>query len=72
MLAQIPLFLIGATIHREILARGEELVRVVVKKAGRHYYDIAIHTGRIRRVIREGVRRAMPGAAPPAPAGDGA
>jgi hypothetical protein len=72
VLAQIPLFLIGATIHREIRSCGEELLRIVVRKAGRHYYDIAIYTGSIRRVIRAGVRQAMPGAAPPAPAGDGA
>lgn len=72
MLAEIPLFLIGVTIHREILSKGEELVRIVVRKAGRHYYNIAIHTGSIGRKLPEGARRVIPPDTSPVPAGDSA
>lgn len=58
VLDKVPLFLIAPTIRREITTAGEELHHIVVKKAGQHYYNIAIHTRSLNRELRTGVQRA--------------
>jgi hypothetical protein len=53
----IPLFFISSVIRQEIKKAGEELERIVVKKAGRHFYNLAIHTRSVSRELRAGVMR---------------
>lgn len=52
VLENVPLFLIPAAIKKKIKTTGEELVRVVVKKAGRHFYNISIHSRSVNRELR--------------------
>jgi len=55
---KVPLFLISAIVKKEVKNAGEELVRIVVKKAGRHYYNISVRTRSISRELRAKVPRA--------------
>lgn len=48
----VPLFLIPSVIRDEIQNAGEELERIVVKKAGRHFYNISIRTRSVNRELR--------------------
>lgn len=52
MIGKVPLFLIPATLKREIVKAGEELHHIVVKKAGRHFYNVAVHTRSLKRELR--------------------
>ena len=54
VLPEIPLFLIPPVIQREICRAGEELERIVIKKTGRHYYNISIRTRSVNRELRAG------------------
>jgi len=58
VLPGIPLFLIPPVIRREIRHAGEELERIVVKKSGRHYYNISIRSRSVNRELRAEVVRA--------------
>jgi hypothetical protein len=58
MTQKVPLFLISAIVKKEVKKAGEELVRIVVKKAGRHYYNVSVRTRSISRELRAGVPRA--------------
>jgi hypothetical protein len=60
---EVPLFLIPLVIRQEIKKAGEELERIVVKKSGRHYYNISIRSRSINRELRAGVVRAGTGGA---------
>ena len=60
VIGNVPLFLIPSIIRQEITRAGEELHHIVVKKAGRHFYNIAIHTQPVKRELWVGVRRAGP------------
>ncbi len=55
---KVPLFLIPAIIKNEVKKAGENLVRIVVKKAGRHYYNVSVRTRSISRELRAKVPRA--------------
>jgi hypothetical protein len=55
---KVPLFLIPAIIKKEVKKAGEELVRIVVKKVGRHYYNVSVRTRSISRELRAKVPRA--------------
>lgn len=48
----VPLFLISSVIRQEIQKAGEELERIVVKKLGRHFYNISIRTRSVNRELR--------------------
>jgi len=50
--ADVPLFLIPPVIREEIQKAGEELERIVVKKSGRHFYNISIRTRSVNRELR--------------------
>ena len=58
MTPKVPLFLISAIIKKEVKKAGEELVRIVVKKAGRHYYNDSVRTRSINRELRAKVPQA--------------
>ncbi|OPX65168.1 MAG: hypothetical protein A4E34_02452 [Methanoregula sp. PtaU1.Bin006] len=55
---KVPLFLIPSIIQKEVKRAGEELVRIVVKKAGRHYYNVSVRTRSICRELRMKVPQA--------------
>lgn len=55
---KVPLFLIPSVVKKEVAKAGEELHHIVVKKAGRHFYNIAIHTRSLKRELKAGVQRA--------------
>jgi hypothetical protein len=62
VLEKVPLFLIPAAIKKKIKTTGEELVRVVVKKASRHFYNISIHSWSVSRELwAEAVWAGKPG-----------
>ena len=46
-----PLSLISAIVKKEVKKAGEELVRIVVKKVGRHYYNVSVRTRSISREL---------------------
>lgn len=52
VLEKVPLFLIPPMIKKEITRAGEELVRIVVKKSSRHFYNISVHTRSLKRELR--------------------
>lgn len=58
ILKEVPLYLIPPMIREEIKKAGEELVRIVVKKSSRHFYNISVHTRSLKRELRAGVMRA--------------
>ncbi len=60
IIRKIPLFLIDTVMKRALKKAGEELVRVVVKLAKGHYYDMFIHTRSVCRALRAPVQRAVP------------
>lgn len=55
---RIPLFLITSVVNREVKKAGEELVRIVVKKAKGHYYNVSIRTRSVNRELRSSVPHA--------------
>ena len=55
---RIPLFLITSVVRREVKKAGEELVRIVVKKVGRHYYNVSVRTRSVNRELRSYVPQA--------------
>lgn len=52
VLEKVPLFLIPSQIKKAIGKAGEELHHVVVKKAGRHFYNISVHSRSVKRELR--------------------
>lgn len=58
VLTKVPLFLVPAIIKKEVKKAGEELVRIVVKKVNRHYYNVSVRTRSINRELRANVPRA--------------
>lgn len=52
MTPKVLLFLISAIVKKEVKKAGEELVRMAVIKAGRHYYSISVRTRSISRELR--------------------
>jgi hypothetical protein len=52
VLEKVPLFLIPIQIRKAIKKAGEELHHVVVKKAGRHFYNISVHSRSVKRELR--------------------
>jgi hypothetical protein len=58
VLEKIPLWLIPRMVKMKVVHAGEELIRLVVRKTGRHGYDILTHTRTPDRRIRPEVRRA--------------
>ncbi len=60
VIPKIPLFLIGATIKREVKRAGEELVRIVVRRVKGHYYDISVHTQGITHPLQSVPRAGGP------------
>lgn len=56
---KIPLFLIAPLMKRQLKKAGEELVRVVIKLAKGHCYDIFVHTRSVCRALRSPVPRAV-------------
>ena len=55
---RISLFLITTIAGREVKKAGEELMRIVVKKAKGHYYNVSIRTRSVNRELRASVPRA--------------
>jgi hypothetical protein len=55
---RIPLFLITSVVSREVKKAGEELVRIVVKKAKGHYYNVSIRTRSVNRELRSPIPHA--------------
>ena len=55
---KVPLFLVAAIVKKEVKKAGEELVRIVVKKTGRHYYNVSVRTRSINRELRARVPQA--------------
>ena len=49
----IPLYLVGHIVHREVIACGEELERVIVRKTGSHFYNVSVRTKPVRRELKE-------------------
>lgn len=66
IIRKIPLFLIASVIGKEVKRAGEELVRIIVKKAKGHCYDISVRTRSVERLLRPAVPRAV---AVPGPCG---
>jgi hypothetical protein len=64
---KIPLFVIGRLVNDELKKAGGELVRVVIRLAKGHCYEIFIHTRSVCRTLRCPVQRAVP---VPVPADD--
>jgi len=58
VIPRIPLFLIVAVISREVKETDEELVRIAMKNAGRHYYNISVRTRSFNRELRARMPRA--------------
>jgi len=48
----IPLYLIAGIVKRGVSTYGEGLERVIVRKTGRHFYNVSIRTRRIRKELR--------------------
>ena len=55
---RISLFLITTIAGREVKKAGEELMRIVVKKAKGHYYNVSIRTRSVNRELRSPVPHA--------------
>lgn len=45
----VPLFLVAHVIQQRIRTHGEELERVMVNRAHRHFYTVSVRTRPIRR-----------------------
>jgi hypothetical protein len=58
VLEKIPLWLIPRIVKTNVIRAGEELIRLVVKKTGRHCYHIFTHTRSVQREPRPVVERA--------------
>jgi hypothetical protein len=58
MTQKIPLFRISAIVKKEVKKASEELVRIMVMNAGRHYNNISVRTRSISRELRAKVPRA--------------
>jgi len=58
VLEKIPLWLIPRMVKTNVIRAGEELIRLVVKKTGRHCYNIFTHTRPLDRQPRPEVLRA--------------
>ena len=58
IMPRILLFLITSMVSREVKKAGEELMRIVVKKAKGHYYNVSIRTRSVNRELRSSVPRA--------------
>ena len=54
----IPLWLIPQIVQDEIARAGEEMFRIVIKKTGRHYFNVATHTRSVKRELRPHVEKA--------------
>ena len=61
VLKKIPLWLIPRMVNAEVIRAGEELIRLVVKKTGRHCYHVFTHTRSVKRELRPVVERAGEG-----------
>jgi len=48
---KIPLFMIDSVVKREVIRAGEELVRVVIRLAKGHYYEISVRTRKVCRML---------------------
>lgn len=57
VVSNVPLFTIPSVIREEIIIIGEELERIVVRKSGRHFYNVSIRSRSLNREQRAGVRR---------------
>lgn len=55
---KVPLFLIPSIVKKEVKRAGGGLIRIVVKKAGRHYYNVSVRTRSICRELRMNVPQA--------------
>jgi hypothetical protein len=55
---KVPLFLIPSVVGKKVKEAGEELVRIVVKKVNRHYYNVSVRTRSICRELRAKVPQA--------------
>jgi hypothetical protein len=49
---QVPLFLVPHMIMKRIKQHEEAMERIIVRKAGRHYYNISIRTKPVKRELR--------------------
>ena len=59
----VPLFLVPHMIHKGIQKFGVEVERIIVRKVGRHYYNISIHSRSIKRELQKAPpRTGMPAA----------
>ena len=45
----VPLFVLPSIIRQQIKKAGEDLTRIVVKKTGRHFYHVSVHTRPVNR-----------------------
>ena len=58
VLEKIPLGLIPRIVKTEVLRAREELIRLVIKKTGRHSYNVFTHTRSVDRKPSPVVERA--------------
>jgi hypothetical protein len=50
---EVPLFLIPHMIMKRIRQHEEAMERIIVRKVGRHYYNISIRTRPVKRELME-------------------
>jgi hypothetical protein len=50
---EVPLFLVPHMIMKRIKQHEEAMERIIVRKVGRHYYNISIRTKPVKRELME-------------------
>ena len=48
----VPLWLIAPAIKQRVAIDGDELERIVVKRAAHHHFNISIHTRPVKRELQ--------------------
>jgi len=49
---QVPLFLVPHMVMKRIKQHEEAMERIIVRKAGRHFYNISIRTKPVKRELK--------------------